>query len=265
VSVLGAWSLSSSVRAVAATPAECVAASDRGQAERDDGHLLASRAEFVACAADACPALVKRECSRWLADVEERIPSIVISVKERSGRDLLDAEVSVDGVRVPVAGAGRALPLDPGPHVVRASVSGRGPIEETILARERERDRILTLYATPTSSPEGEDSRSSTARSGKVPLLSWVLAGVAVAGGGAFAYFWTIGTSRVSDLRGSCAPYCTPEQVDDARVPLTTARIALGLGAAAAIGAVAAYLLRPTTPSPPHGRASASSPIVFSF
>ena len=148
---------------------------------------------------------------------------------------------------------------------MRASVSGCEPIEETILARERERDRLLTLYATPTRSPEREDARSSTARRGNVPLLSWVLAGVAVVGGGAFAYFWTIGTNRVSDLRGSCAPYCTAEQIDDARVPLTTARIALGLGAAAAIGAVTAYLLRPTTPSPPHAGASASTPFVFSF
>jgi hypothetical protein len=98
--------------------------------------------------------------------------------------------------------------------------------------------------------------------------LSWILGGVAVAGGGAFAYFWFTGADRVSDLRSSCAPYCSDDQVDAVRVPLTTARVALGIGIAAAVGAVAVYLLRPGTATPAATAATASPAGVstpFSF
>jgi hypothetical protein len=260
--VLGAALLSSATAALAATPEECIAASDRGQAKRDEGQLLSSRAEFVACAADSCPAMVKRECSRWLAEVDERIPSIVISVKEPSGKDVLNPEVSVDGVRVPVVGAGRAFQLDPGTHVVRASVPGSGPVEETILARERERGRTLILVARPLVT---HDDAHAAQPGRKVPLASWLLGGVAVAGGGAFAYFWSSGMSRVSDLRESCSPYCTADQIDDARVPLTTARVALGIGIAAAVGAVAVYLLQPSAARSSRPDTALRVPLAFSF
>ena len=243
--------------ALAATPAECVAAAERAQTKRDDGHLIASRVEFVACAADSCPTVVKRECLRWLSEVDERIPSLQISVKERSGKDVLGAEVTVDGVAFPQAGTGRAVQLDPGPHKIRAKVAGREPIDEAIIARERERDRIvvLALPASPSAAVERERDRTHDTASEPaaprrgVPVLSWVLGGVAVVGVGAFAYFWSSGTSRVSDLRDSCSPFCTSEQIDDARVPLTTARIALGVGIAAGIGAVIVYLVQPSVSS----------------
>lgn len=259
---VGIGTLASAPPALAATPAECVAASDRGQAKRDEGHLLASRAELVACAADSCPAIVKRECSRWLGEVDERIPSLVVSVKESSGKDVLGAEVSVDGKPVAVAGAGRAFQLDPGTHVVRAVVRGRAPIEETIVARERERDRTVTLFLAPVGPLAGE---RPTERSNEVPVLSWVLGGVAVVGGGAFAYFWATGLDRVSELRSSCAPYCSAEQIDDARVPLTTARIALGVGIVAAVAAVTVYVLRPPAASASRPAAAARAPLTFSF
>jgi hypothetical protein len=261
--------------ALAATPAECVAAAERAQTKRDEGHLLASRVEFVACAADSCPTVVKRECLRWLAEVDERIPSLQISVKERSGKDVLGAEVTVDGVAFPNAGTGRALQLDPGPHKIRAKVAGREPIEEAIIARERERDRVvvLALAADPTASTDRDRTPASpvtpvTSQPRGVPVLSWVLGGVAVAGVGAFAYFWASGTGRVSDLRDSCSPFCTSEQIDDARVPLTTARIALAVGVAAGIGAVIVYLVRPsaTSAAAPGGvRMTAGAPLTFAF
>ncbi len=54
------------------------------------------------------------------------------------------------------------------------------------------------------------------------------------------------GMNDVSNLRSSCSPYCTTEQVDDVRPKLTVARVGLGVGGVAAIAAVVVYLTRPT-------------------
>ena len=99
-------------------------------------------------------------------------------------------------------------------------------------------------------------------RARTVPALSWVLGGVALVGAGGFAYFWARGMGKVSDLRDTCSPYCSTEQIDDARSPLTLARVAGIVGIAAAIGAVAVYLLQPTTTQ---SSASAGSPGSFAL
>lgn len=230
------------------TPAECVAATERGQAKRDEGQLVASRAEFVACGSDACPAVVRRECVRWLAEVDARIPSLVVSVADSNGKDVLAPEVSLDGVRLPAAGGGRAFTLDPGPHVLRATGKKVDPVEERIVVRELERERVVKLVLRSHEPPPPRAGAPITVpRARTVPALSWALGGVALLGGGGFAYFWARGMGKVGDLRDSCSPYCSSEQVDDARSPLTIARISGIVGIAAAVGAVTVYLLQPTT------------------
>lgn len=253
--LVGSWTTTAGAQGKAA---ECVAATERGQAKRDEGQLVASRAEFVACADDACPAVVRRECLGWLAEVNARIPSLVVSVADSNGKDVVGAEVSLDGVRLPAAGAGRAFTLDPGPHLLRATGKKVDPIEERIVVRERERERVVKLVLKSLEPPPPRPSpiMVTVPRRRTVPALSWVLGGVAVVGGAGFAYFWTSGMGEVSSLRDSCSPYCTPAQIDDARAPLTIARVSAGIGIAAAVAAVTVYLLQPTTTT---GSSSATS------
>ena len=246
--------------------AECVAATERGQAKRDEGQLVASRAEFVGCADDACPAVVRRECVRWLAEVDARIPSLVVSIADSNGKDVVGAEVWLDGGRLPVAGAGRAFTLDPGPHVLRATGKRVDPIEERIVVRERERERVIKLVLhshDPPPRPAG--AMVVVPRKRTIGALSWVLGGVALVGGAGFAYFWTTGMNEVSRLRDACSPYCPPEQVDDARTPLTIARISGGIGIAAAVAAVTVYFLQPTTTLAPSAAALPQSPLALTF
>jgi len=249
------------------TPAECVAATERGQAKRDEGQLVASRAEFVACGGDACPAVVRRECLRWLAEVDARIPSLVVSVADSNGKDVLAPEVSLDGVRLPAAGVGRAFTLDPGPHVLRATGKKVDPVEERIVARERERERVvkLVLRSHEPPPPRAGSGPITVPRARTVPALSWVLGGVALAGGGGFAYFWARGMSKVGDLRDTCSPFCSSEQIDDARSPLTIARISGIVGIVAAVGAVTVYLLQPTTTTQPAVSAGAPGSFALAF
>lgn len=244
--------------------AECVAATERGQAKRDEGQLVASRAEFVACGDDSCPTVVRRECVRWLAEVDARIPSLIVSVTDSNGKDVVGADVSLDGVRLPVAGAGRAFTLDPGPHLLRATGKKVNPVEERVVVRERERERVVKLVLRSQEAPPRGMVTVPLRRT--VPVLSWVLGGAAVVGGAGFAYFWATGMSKVSRLRDSCSPYCSPEQIDDARSPLTIARVSAGIGVAAMIAAVTVYFLQPTTTTAPsQGAGLPGTPLSLTF
>ena len=268
--VAAAVSLVSSSPAFAQAPgkaAECVAATERGQTKRDEGQLVASRAEFVSCADDACPAIVRRECVQWLAEVDGRIPTLVVSASDSNGKDVVSAEVYLDGVKLPAAGAGRAFTLDPGPHLLRATGRKVDPLEERIVVREHERERVVKLVLhsqepPPVRTPSG---MVLVPRRRTISPVSWVLGGVAVLGGAGFGYFWISGMNKVSDLRGSCAPYCTTDQIDDARSPLTIARISGGVGIVAAIAAVTLYLLQPTTTLRPASAARVPSEWRLAF
>ncbi len=119
-----------------------------------------------------------------LAEVDARIPSLVVSVADSNGKDVVGADILLDGVRLPAAGAGRAFTLDPGPHVLRASGKKVDPVEERIVVRERERERVIKLVLRSQEPPPrppvavvGPPPRRT------IPALSWVLGGVAVVGG----------------------------------------------------------------------------------
>jgi hypothetical protein len=225
--------------------AQCVSDAALGQKARDEGHLLDGRAAFVRCGDRACPSVVQRECVRWLAEIEERIPTLVASARDGKGADLVDAEITLDGRPFPQSRLGREVQVDPGPHELAAR---RGSLRtrETVVVREREKGRAVALVLA--SPPEKVERRAQPAPG--VPVASFVLLGVAAVGGAGFAYFWARGMDKVSALRGSCAPFCTSAQIDEARTPLTVARISLGIGVAALVGALVVYLVQPTPPAP---------------
>jgi hypothetical protein len=247
-------------------PAACIALSESGQTKRDEGHLLDSRVDFGGCADDACPLLVRRECIRWLADVEERTPTLTVTVRDSRGKDVEPVEVTVDDHVVDVA-TGRPFPVDPGAHVVRAR-AGAAKVEERVITAEREKGRVIALtmpaagpapsMETPATPPESAGARGA---SKPVPTLTWVLAGVAVGGAASFAYFWTTGIGKLHDMRAQCEPACDPNEADRMRTTLTIARVSLGISLAAAVGATIAYIASPSRP--PTAAGALARPFTF--
>ena len=226
-----------------ATAARCIDAASKGQRARDDGHLVDARARLVSCSADECPTIVKRDCVEWLAAVNERLPSVVVSTRAADGGDLVGAKVTVDGHALAPEQLGRSLDLDPGPHRIEVSLAGYRPKTESIVLLEREKARTVVILL----AREGGDPATIGARAPKrsIPTLSWVLGGVALAGTAGFAFFWARGMDEVTKLRASCAPSCSDDQIDHARGPITIAHVSLGIAITAAVGAAAAYLLIP--------------------
>ncbi len=234
---------------------ECVLRNNQGADEQAQHHLLAARANYLACAAaEPCPAMVRSECEQALSELKASIPSMIVTVVDSNGHDVGDAELTLDGRAV--AHDGTAIELDPGQHVVVATSQGRRA-ELDVVATERELNRRVELVlpvpavaapvaAPPPPAPPPERSH--------VP--SYVLGGVGVLAVGSFAGFAFSGRAGMSKL-DECKPYCARDEVKAVQTKYLIADVSLGVSLVA-LGAAAYLRLRPQ-PKP----SAEATPIAF--
>lgn len=237
--VLGA---SASARADATDA--CISASDEGQTLRDHGELITARERFVTCSRESCPRLVRTDCASWLADVDGRIPSVVLSATDPAGRDTASVQVTLDGAPLTSTLEARAIPVDPGPHRFRFERAGSPPEEQTVILREGEHRRpVAVRFRSVAASPPAAEPSSHPSRGTLTATLA--LGGAALAGGGLFAYFAATAQGDADHLRATCAPGCDPADVDALRTREIVADVALGAGIAAAAASVVVVLAGP--------------------
>jgi hypothetical protein len=85
-----------------------------------------------------------------LAGVEPRVPKLTIVLRDPPP----GLRVTRDGVEIPVAALGTALPTDPGPHVLEASAPGRSTDRRTVSLEEGKAATVeLTLAAAAAVAP----------------------------------------------------------------------------------------------------------------
>ncbi len=219
----------------------CIENAERGQEERDAGKLLGARDRFLACAADGCPEVIRLDCAKWKADVDKQLPSIVPRVRDAKGRDLLDYDLTIDGKAVSEHGAGRAIPVDPGEHRLRWSRPGEVAVDQKIVVRVGEKNRLVDVAFR--ARPEPNVDPPSSKESAGPSVWTWPLAGVAVAGFTGLAVMGTMAKNRHDELSapvsaGGCAPHCSEDQVDEVRGLMIGANVSLGVGIVATGGAV---------------------------
>lgn len=234
----------------------CVESHVSAQRLRRDGKLRAAREQLVACARTSCPQVLVRECAAWLTEVEAAIPSVVFEATDERGRDLVDVRVEVDGQLLLARLGGSAVEMDPGEHRVRWTHPERRVVEQAVVVREGDKGRRISARLEPlVAAPAGGGTAPAEER--PIPVATWVLAGVGVAGLGAFGVLGGIGLSEEGDLdaRG-CAPNCPTEDVDAVRTKFLVGDIALGVGVAALAGATLFYLTRPAVPAATGARAT---------
>jgi hypothetical protein len=239
LSLVIALSLAAPARRVAADDKQaCIAASEKAQQLRADGKLSSSREQLLFCARDVCPGVVRKDCARWLGEVEEAMPSIVLGARDGEGHDVTGVKVSVDGKVFAEKLEGKAQSIDPGTHVVKFERDTGEVVTENVLIREGEKNRILAVTfgpAKPTdasaASPPKPSDSSPAARPPEAhsPVAAWVLSGVGVVALGSFAYFGITARNDASDLRGTCAPTCAESEVDSVRTRLLVADVSLGV------------------------------------
>jgi hypothetical protein len=241
--------------AIAAAPQQAVAgdidcptASEQGQKLRDQGKIIKARDMFLLCSRPTCPSVVRKDCAKWLPEVEEAVPTVVVAAHDYQGGDLATVTVTVDDQPFASTLDGKALPIDPGPHTFKYETQGSPAVTQTVIVRSGEKNRIIKVDFPP---PPGKakkpdekkpDDRPPPPKDNSPPIGAYALGGVGVIALGSFAFFGITGKNDLNNLKSTCAPYCQSSALDDAKTKLLVADISLGVGVLALGGATVLFL-----------------------
>lgn len=261
------------VDASADSKQECAAAYVKTQSLRDNGQLRDARKQAIACSATTCSAYVVKDCTRWLAEIDASLPTVVFTAKNAAGADTLAVRVTVDGQPVTERLDGKAVALDPGEHVVRFEMAGAEAVEQKVMIQQGEKNRKLAasfpkappsplpvpppvapppkVLATqkPVDVPNPVDAPQPALRSGGVPVWAWISGGLGVVALGVGAGFGVSALKAQSELTSKCggdASHC-PDSLAAETDPLAARRnldrnVFIGLEAAAAVGITIAII-----------------------
>jgi len=268
--VLGVLLTASASRADEPTKQECIAANESAQALRQAGKLRDARSKLSVCIASSCPGPVREDCAQRLEDVQKAIPTVVFDVKDTAGRDLLDVKLSVDGS---AQGSVRAtgVPLDPGPHTFRFEAAGAPAADKSVVVREGERERRITVVignsvAPPPAVPPGLlDNRGAeatpTAQSGEAQpapgagdtqrLAGWITGGAGVVAMGVGVVVGLVAKSSYEGAAGCSGAQCTSQTgLNTSNSAIGTGNAATGVFVVGAVATAAGVVLWLTAPKP---------------
>lgn len=216
--------------------ADCAKAYEASQEQRSSGKLLAAKESLVTCSQAACPSFIKKDCSKWLSDVEGSIPTVVFSARFGS-EELSDVKVSVGDKVLAETLDGKALPVDPGTHTFVFESAKHGVKELKFVVKEGAKAQQIQLaYEVPKSDQTdagGTETGATTASTDQVKgskTLAYVLMGVGAVGLGGFAYFGLSGKSDQDKLECADSKTCSDSELDPIQKKYLYADIALGVG-----------------------------------
>jgi hypothetical protein len=249
--------------AIAANP--CLAAASDTQDLRKENKLREARLAALTCSRPTCNSVVRASCERWLKEIDEDQPSLIVHPVESRGRDVLGARVTIDDTAVELDGV--PVAIDPGPHVVRARARSGDVTEQKVLIVLKEKARVIEIRFNAPLNQDGtkpkEDEPSKPQGSGAAPtdprpadpvtnepkapernlVLPFALAGIGVVALGALGYFYFSGSSDLAEIEQRCRPNrCTEAQVDPVRSKYLGAQVALGVSVIAFAAAAIVYL-----------------------
>jgi hypothetical protein len=209
---------------------ECVAAYEQAQLLRSRSQLRAAKEQLLVCTQSACPKVVTRDCAQWLSEIEADTSTIVLSARDEHGHELTQVRVKADGVKLLDSLDGKAISIDPGPHVLRFEGGSQQAVEEKLVIHQGERNRAVSVVLSTGQDPPP----SAPSVHGPPTEPAWTLpiaaGAVGALGLGSFAYFGLTGRSEVARMRAQCAPQCAQSDVNAAHTKLLIADASLGLG-----------------------------------
>ncbi len=215
--------------------AQCASAYEQAQELRGQAKLREARNNLLVCAQAACPAFIKKDCSKWLSEVEAALPTVVFSAKSK-GSDLTEVTVKMDGEDVTEVLDGRAVPVDPGPHTFVFESEQHGTKEVRYVVKEGQKSQSLEVDFGGDQAAAGDDPTAdssatlTTDDAAKSPVLAYALLGVGVVGLGGFAYFGLSANSDKDALDCADSKTCTDDDLDPIRQKYLFADISLGVG-----------------------------------
>lgn len=233
----------------------CLESHEAAQVQRLGGHRLQARGLLQACASEACPALVREDCARWLVELRAEIPSVIFEVLTDRG-PARNASVLENGETIATQLDGQPLELDAGLHTFEVKLEGQPAQTISVLVREGERGKLVSVdFRVPVAGPTLVAPAASTRTkrdARRVPLLSYVLSGVALAALGNGVGFGVDASDRQSSARtgsDACAPSCSGSRVDAIQSSALVADVSFSAALVATAGALLAYFAQPDAPA----------------
>lgn len=269
VALASLTSLTAATRAAADDRQACVAASEKGQQLKNAGKLSEAREQLVTCSRNECPKLIQQDCTQWMSELLAALPSVVPGAKDRAGRDIVDVRVAVDGKVVAESLDGKAIVVDPGVHTFHFETKGAPPVDERVVVKPGEKNRLVTAsFAFPVRDSSSAGPRSTGAGGGtgeapkavsssSPPIAAYVVGGLGVAALGTALVIQLGASSDARELRDTCAPRCSQDDVDAIQKQYTIAGVTAGIGGALLITGVILLLVHRSG-----SNATAASPFV---
>lgn len=235
--------------------------------------LLRARTSLLTCMRSNCKDWMVADCSKWLTDVEARIPTVVFSARNTARRDLAAVKVqTASGEALTARLDGRAIELEPGEHVF-VFIAGDGTrIEKTALVREGEKSQsIVAMFeASPEevakaraqegpTGPTGPTDRAQTGSKSTLRYVGYGATALGVVGLGVGAIFGITAIAKKNaancDASGACED---GEALASARSAAVPATVGFVVGGALLIGGVALILFAPSSSVRIEARSSVS-------
>lgn len=235
----------------------CVDAYEKSQvlmkSESGQSTLLPARQMLRTCLRSDCKEWMLADCSRWLSEVETRIPTVVFSARDTSGRDLTEIVVTTaDGASVASRLDGRSIEIEPGRHVFVFLAPDGARREKTVLVLEGEKDQsVSALFDGPpdemnrvVAAPDATATRAGT------PALRYLGYGVTGTGGiglgvGAIFVVEAIMKKNEANCNPSTSTCDSGTKLDEARSAARISAVSFVYGAALVAGGVSVLLFGP--------------------
>lgn len=207
----------------------CADAAEAGQKLRDEQKPLEARKQFLRCAQSSCPQIVRDDCVGFAADIEKRIPSLVLRAKTADGADLTDVRVTAGGKEITKKLDGSPIQFEPGAYELTFESDGLPKTTQKVVVAEGEQRRVVEVVLR-------KDGSASTAetKSGGVGPAPWIAGGIGLAGFTVFGILQGVGWAEHSEVEERCgaAGTCTDEDLDPLRGKFIGSLVGLGIGAA---------------------------------
>ena len=132
-------------RTSASTRRTCVSSYEKAQELRQASKFRDAKETLQSCAKSACGDFVQRECTKWLAQIDAEMPSMVLLAKDEAGLPILDVQVTVDGELLTSRLDGRAVSVDPGMHDFAFQAPSGAVVQRRVPILQGERNRVVSV------------------------------------------------------------------------------------------------------------------------
>jgi hypothetical protein len=279
VTLLGAIGVAAPAHAAEPTAGQCLEASDKWIALRNQRLFVEARAELLVCASTSCPAEVRDECAARIGEVNASIPTVVFEAKDAGGRDLSAVKVTMDGTPLTEELKGASIPVDPGEHSFVFEAQGFPSVQSKIIVAEGVKDRheVVRFGSSESAAPSARgappagDSRQDhppASDDGKTQrILGFTALGAGAIGFAVGVIFEIQRSNKLSDRdaicpNGDCSVKTKAEQdalspqvqslTDDARSASTVGAIGLVAGGVLVAGGLALIFTAPNQEGSEH-------------